>query len=146
MLVCPSRTNEAAPWSVWELSSTKRGWGILTFPSAALDPALFPVLCLQKNVDTPFPSLPDITGFGITSQLLMGRKKSNDLVVLACFYCGARVWSVGRVPTLAFSCVSWRKQLAGGKSLLCVGSVCSLGTREGQRILVTISLGTGCTG
>lgn len=100
MLLCPSRTNEAAPWTVWELSSTKRGWGILTFPSAALDPALFPALCLQKKVDTPFPSLPDIPGIGITSHLLVGRKNSIDLVVLACFYCGAHAWSVDRVPTL----------------------------------------------
>lgn len=81
-------------------AALKRGSVILTFPSAVLDPALFPAFCLQKKVDTPFLSLPDIPGIGITSHLLMGRKKSSDLVVLACFYCGAHVWSVGRVPVL----------------------------------------------
>lgn len=67
------------------------------FPSAvvtALD--LVPgSLTSQKKGDTPVPSLPDIPGFGIASQLLMGTKKKKrkkattdctDLLVLTFFY------------------------------------------------------------
>lgn len=55
MLLRSSRANEAAPPSVWNLSSSKRGWGILTFPSAALDPALFPDLCGSKLTPLSLP-------------------------------------------------------------------------------------------
>lgn len=72
-----------------------------------------------------------------------GKRESNDLSVLTCFYCGAQVWSVGTVPTLLlFPVFPVASSQFGARTL---GSVCSLGTCEGQRILVTSSLDAGCS-
>lgn len=59
MLLCSSRTDEAAPWGVWLLISIKRGWGIWAFPSAAvtaLDPVPSSLFAEESWHPVPFPA------------------------------------------------------------------------------------------
>lgn len=149
MLLCSSRTDEAAPWGFWELSSTKRGWGFLAFPSAvvtALDPVTSSLFAEESWHRLPFIAW--YSWIWHHFPIAHGKEKeSNDLVVLICFYCGTRIWSVGTVPPLLlFPVFPGTSSWVGDRTLLCVGSVCSPGTCEGQRILVTSSLDAGCTG
>ena len=144
MLLCSSRTEEAAPWGVWELSSTKR-LGDFGFPFSCSDcvrPHSQLSICRRKLTPPSLPCLIFLDLTSLSSCSWEGKRESNDLVSIY-FCCGTCIWSVGTVPRLLiFPMFPGASSQSGDRTLLCV----LLGTHEGQRILVTSSLDAGCTG